>query len=87
MEDKPTVMSDVTNAPFIFFENAPAFGCTNGVINITLSASRAWVVQDGSVVTDQVVVAFLRGNVQAAIDLRKAIDSALLMAAPAGDPQ
>jgi hypothetical protein len=31
---------------------------------------------------DQVVVAYLRGNVQAAINLREAIDKALLLAAP-----
>jgi hypothetical protein len=31
---------------------------------------------------EQVVVAHLRGNVQAALSLRKAIDDALLLAAP-----
>lgn len=72
------------HAPFIFFENAPAFGFTNGVINITLSANRTVVGSDGGAVNDQVVIAYLRGNVPAAIiSLRQAIDAALLLAAPA----
>jgi hypothetical protein len=29
-------ISDVPHAPFIFYENAPALGFTNGVVNITL---------------------------------------------------
>ena len=32
--------SDTPHAPFIFYENAPAFGFTNGVVNVTLSANR-----------------------------------------------
>jgi len=38
--EKVTV-SDSPHAPFIFYENAPGFGFTNGVVNITLSAHRA----------------------------------------------
>jgi len=37
---------------------------------------------DGKVLNEQVVVAYLRGNVQAALSLRHALDSALLLAAP-----
>jgi hypothetical protein len=74
-------VSDTAHAPFIFFEGAPAFGFTNGVVNITLSANRTWV-GSGGVVNDQVVVAYLRGNIPAALSLRQAIDSALLLAAP-----
>ena len=33
-------ISDTPHAPFIFYENAPAFGFTNGVVNVTLSANR-----------------------------------------------
>jgi hypothetical protein len=76
---------DVSHAPFIFSENAPSFGCTNGVINITLSANRV-TSSSGKIVNEEVVVAYLRGNIQAAISLRAALDQALLMAAPvAGD--
>jgi hypothetical protein len=75
-------VSDTPHAPFIFYEGAPAFGFTNGVVNITLAAGRILVGSDSSPVNDHVVVAYLRGNVQAALSLRKAIDGALLLAAP-----
>jgi hypothetical protein len=65
--------------PFIFYEVAPAFGFTNGVVNIALSANRTWTGPNG-VMNEQVVTAYLRGNVQAALSLRQAIDSALLLA-------
>jgi hypothetical protein len=74
-------VSDAPHAPFIFYEGAPAFGFLNGVVNITLSASRTYAGKDG-IINEQVVVAYLRGNVQAALSLRAAIDSALLLAAP-----
>jgi hypothetical protein len=35
-------VSDAPHAPFIFYEVAPHFGFTNGVVNITLSANRTW---------------------------------------------
>jgi hypothetical protein len=74
-------VSDVPHAPFIFYELAPALGFTNGVVNVTLSAHRTWA-GPGGIVNEQVVVAYLRGNVQAALNLRQAIDNALLLAAP-----
>jgi hypothetical protein len=79
-------VSDTPHAPFIFFENTPAFGFTNGVINITLSASRTYA-PDGVGVNEQVVVAYLRGNIPAALSLRQAIDNALLLAAPTGQKE
>jgi hypothetical protein len=75
-------VSDIPLAPFIFYEWAPAFGFMNGVVNITLAANRTYAGPDG-VVNEQVVVAYLRGSVQAALSLRKAIDDSLLLAAPA----
>jgi hypothetical protein len=85
MADKPEapviIVSDTPHAPFIFYEVAPAFGFANGVVNITLSANRTWAGPNG-IMNEQVVVAYLRGNVQAALSLRQAIDSALLLAAP-----
>ena len=77
-------VSDTPHAPFIFFEHAPVFGFTNGVINITLSANRTYAGPEGAVVNEQVVVAYLRGNIPAALSLRQAIDNALLLAAPTG---
>jgi hypothetical protein len=76
-------VSDVPHAPFIFYEAAPAFGVTNGVVNITLSAHRVWAEADG-IKGEQVVTAYLRGNIQAAISLRDAINKVLLLAAAAG---
>jgi hypothetical protein len=76
----PTI--DTPHAPFLFFETASTFGFMNGVVNVTLSASRSWVGTAG-VENDLVVVAYLRGNVPAMLSLRHAIDQALLLAAPA----
>jgi hypothetical protein len=74
---------DAPHAPFVFYEGAPAFGYTNGVVNITLSANRTIVGPNGGVINEQVVVAYLRGNLQAARNLREAIDKAILMGTPA----
>jgi hypothetical protein len=82
-ENVPIIsIHDTPHAPFIFYEVAPAFGFTNGVVNITLSANRTHIGPNGAVVNEQVVVAYLRGNVPAALNLKQAIDSALLLAAP-----
>ena len=75
-------VSDTPHAPFIFYENAPAFGFTNWIINLTLSANRTWLGSDGGVVNDQVVIAYLRENILAALSLRQALDNVLLLAAP-----
>lgn len=86
-DDVATVIpvNDVPHAPFIFYEAAPAFGHMNGVINLTLSAMRTCVGPDGGPKNDLVVVAYLRGNIQAAVNLREAIDKALLLAAPTAE--
>src|SRR5215467_10820937 len=87
-EKVPAVaFSDTPHAPFIFYENAPAFGLANGVVNITLSANRTYAGPDGAVVNEQVVVAYLRGNIPAALTLRKAIDKALLLASPSAQKE
>jgi hypothetical protein len=78
----PLPIHDTPHAPFIFYEVAPGFGVMNGVVNITLSANRTYVGANGAVVNEQVVVAYLRGNVQAALSLKAALDHALLLAAP-----
>ena len=49
-------VGDTPHAPHSFFyEGAPAFGFTNGVVNVTLAANRTWVGPDGKIVNDQVV--------------------------------
>ena len=75
-------VNDVPHAPFIYYEAVPVSGHANGVINLTLSATRTYIGPDGTAKNDLVVVAYLRGNIQAAISLRKAIDAALLLATP-----
>ena len=80
-QDGVIAISDTPHAPFVFYEAAPAYGLTNGVISITLAATRTWIGPDG-IVNDHVVTAYLRGNVQAALNLRNAIDQALLLASP-----
>ena len=83
-EKAPVPISDTSHAPFIYFENAPTFGFMNGVVNITLSANRTYAGPGGAIVNEQIVVAYLRGSIPAALNLRKAIDKALLLAAPTG---
>ena len=75
-------VADVPHAPFIYFEIAPTLGHLNGVINVTLTAGRAYPGKDGTITNEQVVVAYLRGNVPAFMSLRQAIDDAMLLAAP-----
>jgi hypothetical protein len=75
-------VGDTPHAPFIFYDGAPVSGYLNGVISLTLSANRTYIGPDGTAKSDHVVVAYLRGNVQAAVTLRKAIDAALLLATP-----
>ena len=69
-------VNDVPHAPFIFYEAAPVSGYTNGVINLTLSATRTYIGPDGPR-NEHVVVAYLRGNIQAAVNLRAAIDNVM----------
>jgi hypothetical protein len=75
-------VNDVPHAPFIFYEGAPVSGHMNGIINLTLSANRTYIGADGAAKNDLVMVAYLRGNIQAAVSLREAINNALLLAAP-----
>jgi hypothetical protein len=75
-------VNDVPHAPFIFYDGAPVSGYLNGVISLTLSANRTYIGPDGTAKSDHVVVAYLRGNIQAATSLRAAIDAALLLATP-----
>ena len=72
------------HAPFLYFENAPAFGHVNGIIRVTLTAARDMPVNnEPGVMADNVVVAHLRMNINAALALKFAIEGALLLANPA----
>ncbi len=75
------VVTDPNHAPIIYFDGAPNFGNNNGVVNVTLAASRH-MIQGDQIAFDVVAVAFLRCNVGAAIALREALDKALLIGMP-----
>jgi hypothetical protein len=71
-------ISDVPHAPFIFYEAAPAFGVTDGVVDVILSANRTTAGPDG-IVNEQVGVAYLPEGTSGG-----AIDKGLLLATPTG---
>jgi hypothetical protein len=77
----PPIVQDVHGAPFIYFDEAPALGGGNGVLNITLGCYRHLCSQEG-INTEMVAVAYLRCNLQGALALKAALDKALLMVTP-----
>jgi hypothetical protein len=86
----PSVAGEISaiasaHAPFLYFEQISAFGHLNGIIRITLEASRDMPAPGNpqAAVADRVIVAHLRMNVPAALSLKAALEGALLMAAPA----
>jgi hypothetical protein len=93
MVDKPDVKPPVpatrpaisiagsVHAPFLYFEEAPTFGHTGGIIQVTLEASRLYPDHPG-VKVERVAVAHLRMNIAAARHLIKSIEGALLLATP-----
>jgi hypothetical protein len=71
------------HAPFLYFDDASAFGHVNGIIRITLEAGRTIPGPvAGTVLSDRVIVAHLRMNIPAALSLKAALEGALLMAMP-----
>jgi hypothetical protein len=65
MTDEPTIAPPITpeipfsesgsaHAPFLYFEEAPAFSALNGVIRITLEAVRVYNRKPGEVTLDRV---------------------------------
>lgn len=77
------VVSDTPHAPYIYFDGSPNFGNAGGIVNLTLAAARH-LSDNQQIKSDIVAVAYLRCSIQAAIDLRNAIDQALLIGAPVG---
>jgi hypothetical protein len=74
------------HAPFLYFENAPAFAHLNGIIRVTLEAARDIPLTAENVTYDRVIVAHLRMNIPAARSLMAALQGALLLATPAAGP-
>jgi hypothetical protein len=73
-------------APFLYFDGAPNFGVSNGIVNVTLEAVRFSAV-DHEIVPDRVIVAHLRMSIPAAQALKMALEKALLLAAPVPNEQ
>ena len=74
------------NAPVLYFEAAPAIGHLHGIIRITLTTERLLPVGANTLGKDHVVVAHLRMSTQAALNLKGALESALLLQQqPAGE--
>ena len=80
ISSKTLTVNDIGISPYIFFEGAPNFGFANGIVNVTLVATRH-LIKDEVPSSDIVAVAYLRCSPIAAAELRKALDSALLLAA------
>jgi hypothetical protein len=94
VEVNPSVAGEISaiasaHAPFLYFEDASAFGHLSGIISITLEAARIIPApgKRSAAVSDRVIVAHLRMNMPAAHSLKAAIDGALLLAAQAAGSQ
>lgn len=72
---------DLANAPVIYFDGAPCYGSSGGIVHVTLAAGRH-LLEDNQVAVDAVAVAFLRCSIPAARSLKEALERALLMATP-----
>lgn len=73
---------DTHMAPVIYFDGAPNFGNNRGIVNITLAVARQTAKGDG-VEMNVSVAAYLRCSIPAAVELREALEKALLMGIPA----
>jgi hypothetical protein len=70
------------NAPFIYFDGVVTFGMNKGAVQIELAANVINPTPDGGTRTDVVITAHLRCSPAAALDLRQAIEKAMLMGMP-----
>jgi hypothetical protein len=68
---------DKPNAPIIFFERAPLSGYADGIVSITLSTFCPETQPSGEVRREAVIAAHLKCSIQAAVNLREALNNAL----------
>lgn len=78
---------DLPRAPIIYFEFCPTLGNNNGLINILLAAGVVMPTASSATDVQPVAVAHLRCSAAAAVQLRDALDKALLMGTPVVNPQ
>lgn len=83
--DKDVALSP-TPIPVIYFDSAPSLSHLNGIIGITLVVSGNVPAPNDTVISVASVVAHLKCNIPAALALKAAIESALLLARPAENP-
>lgn len=75
-------VTDDGQAPVVYFDLAPTFGNINGVVNVTLAFARHLIDANGQPSQQFVACAHLRCSIASAVDLRNALNDALLMGAP-----
>lgn len=75
------LIRDPTAGPVVYFDQAPAYGHLNGVIEVTLTSRLLLPTADNKVSTEIIAAGHLRGSYAAMSALRDAIDGALKMAA------
>lgn len=73
-------VKNTASAPMIYFDNAPALGVLNGVVEIELVARTMMQNTDGVIAQEIICVGHLRCSLQAASNLRTAIDKAMAIA-------
>ena len=73
---------DTLHAPIIFFKSAPVSGYGGGIVSITLGASCPQIGPHGELRGEAAITAYLKCSVQAAVNLRDAINNALSRVPP-----
>ena len=68
---------DTPHAPIIFFEWAPLSGYADGIVSVTLGASCSQIRPNGELHQEAVTAAYLKCSIQAAVNLRDALNNAL----------
>lgn len=78
------LVHDPHGAAIVYFDGASPYGHYNGIFHFTLWAHRFLPIGSGQndVKDDLVSVCCLRTNLQGLLDLRRAIDGAILAATP-----
>lgn len=76
-----------TPFPILYFEHVPSLSHMNGIIGVTLAVGGNVPTGDGKVATCISIAAFLKCNIPAAMALRDALSSALLLAQPVENPE
>ena len=79
---EPRLVARDHGAPTIYFDSVPTAGVRDGVAGVVLSMAQNYP-ESGRIATDHVVVAHLRTSVKGLLELKRAVEGALLLAMPA----